>query len=66
MNDEEEKNRKYEEMLAKEGTDLQDEVADLMAEIDRVNREWEEQNRRYNQQIRAKEDILIQFQRNND
>jgi hypothetical protein len=39
VNDEEEKNRKYEEMLAKEGTDLQDEVADLMAEIDRVNRE---------------------------
>ena len=46
-NEEEEKNRKFEEMLAKEGGDLADEVQALMQEIERVNREREEQNRRY-------------------
>ena len=57
-NDEEEKNRKFEDMLTKEGQDLQDEVNALVAEIDRVNRERDEQNRRYNQQIKSKDDIL--------
>ena len=40
--EEEEKNKKLEEMLAQENAELQDEMQEVMKEIDRVNKERDE------------------------
>ncbi len=64
--EEEEKNQRLEEMLAKENVELQEEIQEMMREVDRVNREREDQRRKYDAQIRNKDDIVNQFNYNND
>lgn len=64
--EEEDKNRKFEDMLAKESADLQDDVQTLIREMDRVNKERDDQRRRYDAQIKAKDDIIVQFANSNE
>ena len=45
--EDEDKNSKLEEMLAKENSDLQDEIQEIMRQIDQVNRDKDEQKRKY-------------------
>ena len=45
--EEEEKNKKLEEMLAQENSELQDEMQEVMKEIERVNKERDDQRRKY-------------------
>ncbi len=53
-------------MLAQENAELQEEMQEVMKEIERVNREREEQRRKYDSVIRNKDDIINQFNYNND
>jgi hypothetical protein len=53
-------------MLAQENAELQEEMQEVMREIDRVNIERDEQRRKYDQVIRNKDDIVNQFNYNND
>ncbi len=56
--EEDEKNTKLEEMLAKENADLSDEIQEIMRQIDQVNRDKEGQRLKYDAQIRGKDDII--------
>jgi CHASE3 domain sensor protein len=57
--EEDDKNRKFEEMLDKDNKDLQMEIQEIMREIERVNKEREEQKRKYEAQIKNKDEIII-------
>ena len=53
-------------MLAKENADLMEEIAEVQREVEKTNREREEQRRRFEGVIRTKDDIVNQFNYNND
>ena len=64
-NEEEEKNRTFEDLLARENIELSEEVQALTREIERVNRERDEQARKYNAAIKSKEDTVAGLQEGN-
>jgi len=53
-------------MLAKENAELLEEIAEVQREVEKTNREKDEQKRRYEGVIRTKDDIVNQFNYNND